>query len=183
MATVARRYTIDDLESLTAADRWFEIIDGELHEMAPSGFEHSSIGLRLGGMLTAFVITHRLGATTGADGGYVFSREPFVMFAPDVAFVREDRLPPREQRQQILEVVPDLVVEVVSPNDSAGEVHAKVLRYLEFGVRLVWLVHPQQRSIAVYTPDGHARVLRERDALDGADVVPGFSLPLADVFA
>jgi hypothetical protein len=78
---------------------------------------------------------------------------------------------------------PDLAAEIVSPGDSAAEIAEKVEDYLASGVRLVWIVYPRSRHVVVWTPDGAARTLRGDDALDGADVVPGFRLPLAELFA
>jgi Uma2 family endonuclease len=91
-------------------------------------------------------------------------------------------MPPREERRRFLELAPDLAVEVVSPADSANDVHEKVLQYLDVGVRLVWVVHPIRRTVTVYTGDRNARVLDENDSLDGGEVLPGFTLSVAEIF-
>jgi Uma2 family endonuclease len=93
-----------------------------------------------------------------------------------------DRLPPPAQRRRFLELAPDLAVEVVSPSDSANAVHEKVLEYLSAGVQLVWVVHPIQRTVTVYSEGPVAHVLSEGDTLNGGDLLPGFSLAVADIF-
>ena len=80
------------------------------------------------------------------------------------------------------EVAPDLVVEVSSPNDSLSELHDKALMWLRFGVRQVWVAHPETRTVGVYRPDGSVLNLCERDNLDGGDVLPGFGCPVRDIF-
>lgn len=105
------------------------------------------------------------------------------MLAPDLAFVRGERLPPREQWQGFLRLAPDLAVEILSPNDRAGYVTDKVMAYLDAGTQLVWLVDPRRHLVTVYTADRLARLLRSGESLDGGAVLPGFALPLDELFA
>ena len=84
---------------------------------------------------------------------------------------------------KFLELAPDLAVEVVSPSDSANEIQEKVNEYLDVGVRLIWVVYPIQHTVTVYAADRAGRLLNEADTLDGGDVLPGFSLAVADIFA
>jgi Uma2 family endonuclease len=112
---------------------------------------------------------------------YELMRGELICMAPDASFARADRL--REvDEDHFIPLAPDLAVEVISPSDRTGYTRAKVSEYLHAGVRLLWLVDPRRRMVTVHTPDGAARVLRIEDELDGGDVLPGFRLPLTDVF-
>lgn len=104
------------------------------------------------------------------------------LLSPDVAFVRAERVPTGEEHRGFLRLAPDLAVEVLSPSDSRAAALRKGLRYIEAGVRLVWLVDPLRRIIVVLTPDDLPITLREGDALNGGDVLPGFAAPVAEVF-
>ena len=164
-------------------DGWrYELIEGVLHRMAPAGMEHGEIGTEFVRHLGNFVVPRGLGSVVGADTGFFLSREPETVVAPDAAVVRADRLPPRSERTGYLDLVPDLVVEVVSPFDSQPEIDAKVGRYLAAGARLVWVAYPRRRSVRVHRPGREPVELGEGDVLDGEDVLPGFQLPVADVF-
>ena len=100
---------------------------------------------------------------------------------PDAAFIRTDRLPPRELRRAYIPVAPDLVVEVISPSQRMRAVLDRVRVYLAHGVRLVWVVHPRGRRVTAYHVDGTTHVYEEHDELDGGNVLPGFRLPLAAI--
>jgi len=174
--------TADDLLAMPDDGYRYEIVRGELVRLPMSGFDSSDVA---GGILSAlrtFVYPRKLGRVGGADGAYIFARDPQTVRIPDVSFVRTDRLPPREERRRFLELAPDLAVEVVSPSDSANEVHEKVLEYLRAGVQLVWVVHPIQRTVTVYTEGPIARVLGDGDTLDGGDLLPGFTLAVTEIF-
>jgi Uma2 family endonuclease len=112
----------------------------------------------------------------------VLRRGPDTVRAPDMAVVRADRVPPREVRRTFAELAPDLVAEVVSPYDRVAEVNGTVPQWLDAGIRLVWIVDPETRVVVAHEPEGVAHLLREDDALDGGDVLPGFSLPLRELF-
>jgi Uma2 family endonuclease len=174
--------TAEELMALPDDGWQYELIEGVLHRMSPAGNEASAIALRIGGRIDAFAFERRLGTVTGADGGYFFGRDPDTVRAPDVAFVRAGRLPPPAEREGYSPVIPDLAVEVVSPNDSAREVAEKVAFYLANGVPLVWVVRPRPRTVTVHRAGGEPVVLGEGDVLDGGEVLPGFRLPVADLF-
>ena len=122
-----------------------------------------------------------MGRVFSAETGFTIAREPDTVRAPDIAFISQNRLPALLP-DGYLELVPDLVVEVVSPNDTAREVREKVNDWLDAGVRLVWVVDYQKRIITEYYSRQQYRVLTEYDTLDGGDVVSGFSLPVCEVF-
>jgi Uma2 family endonuclease len=182
--------TVDDLLKLDD-DRWmYELVEGRLVRMPLSGGEASRISLRLGAALLAFVEAHDLGAVTGADAEYDLTQPGDAgetALAPDAAFVRAERVPPRDSAEyaRAWHLAPDLVVEVASPNQYRPEMAAKAERDLAAGSRLVWVVWPKYQQVDVWRP-GAARpvaTLDIGDALDGQDVLPGFTFPLARLFA
>ncbi len=131
------------------------------------------------------------GSHTG-DTGFMLRERPTDLVSPDVAFVRHDRLPPADARTRFLRVVPDLAVEIRSPTETEADVRTKLGLYIATGVRLVWLVDPRTRTVEELRPDPveprggtHSRVLRANasDVLEAEDVLPGFRLSVADVFA
>lgn len=176
-----KRYTVEEIERLPE-DETFEVLRGEPLPMCPPGLIHGDTTLECAARLRTVVKRDRLGLVV-TEVGFVLPTQPETLLAPDVAFVRRDRLPPLSQWTGFQHLAPDLAVEVVSPNDTVGEVNDKTLTYLDGGVRLVWVVDPRRRIVAAYTPDGMARIFRDTDVLDGGDVIPGFSMPVADLFA
>jgi Uma2 family endonuclease len=160
----------------------YELVKGKVVKEPPPGIEHGDLALRLGRFLQQYVDEHRLGLVT-VESGFVLERGPDTVRGPDVAFVSTARLPPPQARRGYGAMAPDLVVEVVSPSDRASKVEAKAREYLAAGSRLVCVVGPPTRSVAVYRPDGSSRLLRESDPLDGEDVLPGFRRRVAHTFA
>jgi Uma2 family endonuclease len=178
-----RTWTAEELLELPDDGLRHELLEGELVPVTPAGFEHGDLAMELAFHVKAFVRERSLGVVLAAETGFVLRRDPDTVRAPDVAFVRADRVPPRDQRRRFAELAPDLVAEVVSPADRAGEVNGKVAQWLDAGVRLVWVVDPENRAVVAHEPGGVAHLLRDGDELDGGDVLPGFRLPLAELFA
>ena len=181
MATT-RLMTAEDLWDLKDDGYRYDLIRGELIRMSPAGAPHGELSLRIGASILAHVNEHQLGKAYGAETGFILARNPDVLLAPDVAFIQNSRLPPKSKRVGFMEVAPDLVVEIVSPSDLFREVHAKVMEYLARGVRLVWVVQPERQEVTVYDPDLSPVVMSMDEELDGGDVLPGFRLPLEDIF-
>ena len=159
-----------------------ELIRGELVMMSPAGFQHGHLAAEIIALLTTFVNRHRLGVVTGSETGFQIARDPDTVRAPDAAFVRTDRLPPIEPRG-FFPGAPDLAVEVLSPSDRASEVNAKVRDWLEAGARRVWVVDPENQTVAVYRSPGEATILGLSETLPGEDVLPGFAVPVRQIFA
>ena len=176
-----RLVTIDEFESMPLEGRW-ELIDGVPVEMSPSADESSSFGAKIVYLLGLHVHPKHLGRIYGADGGFVLFPDRQTVRVPDVAFVRADRAPQGAARKSFPRLAPDLVVEVLSPSDSASEVVAKLEMYQEAGVPLIWLVDPDKKTVTVIADAYPTRVLKQDDILDGGDVLPGFSVPVADIF-
>jgi len=182
MAQQKIRMTAEDLSKLPDDECRHELVQGELLTMSPAGGEHGGLAMDFGIDLGIYVREHRLGRVFAAETGFILHRDPDTVRAPDVSFVRQDRLPRGRLPVGFLPFAPDLAVEAVSPDDSAEEVQEKVRDYFGAGTGLVVVVYPRTRTIAVHRPAGEVRVLGLNDALDGGDVVPGFDYPVADLF-
>lgn len=182
MATT-KLMTAEDLWHMQEDECHYELVEGELIRMAPTGWEHGEIGVEITRHVGNYLAENRLGKASSSDTGFILARNPDVVRAPDLAYVRADRLPSKDDRRAFLELAPDLAVEIVSPSDGSKDVNDKVMQYLDLGVRLVWLIYPSTRTVNIYTPDRTARILTEADVLDGGDVLPGFTLRVADIFA
>jgi Uma2 family endonuclease len=178
-----RVFTAADLAAM-GSDAPYELIDGELRYVSPCFLDSSRIALRISSSLFQVVDAGDLGVVTGADGGYLLSRpgERDTVVAPDVGFIRSERIPTGYAFQEFFPGSPDLAVEVVSLSDRLPEVADKIARYLAAGTRLVWEVRPLQRTVVVHRPGQLPVELGVDDVLDGEDVVPGFRLAIADIF-
>ena len=180
--TPTKLLTADDLLQLYGKGVRGELIRGELCETIPSGGRHGEVVMKVGFFLTSFILPRRLGRLAGSDSGVLLERDPDTVREPDIAFISAERLPLDVEVTGYYEVVPDLVVEVVSPSDSAREVMDKALMWLGYGARMVWAVNPETRSVDVYRPGERTITLTESDTLDGLDILPGFECAIADIF-
>lgn len=182
--------TIAQLRALPD-DAWqYELVEGRLVRMPGSGSKASSIAVFLASLLIAFVRPRKLGRVSGADGQYNLTplgASTETALIPDVAFVRAGRLAPlaTPAANAIPHLAPDLVGEVDSPSQQRVELAAKARRYLQAGVWLVWIVWPDAQEVEVWRPGSDVPVasLAVQDHLDGLDVLPGFTHPVADLFA
>jgi Uma2 family endonuclease len=171
----------DELLHLNLPDKRTELVRGVLVVREPAGLRHGAVAVRLTQALVNFVDDHGLGIVVAGETGFKLFSNPDTVRAPDVAYVRRDRVPDPEPSGYPA-LAPDLAVEVLSPNDRPGEVLAKVGDWLSAGCRLVWVVDPVRQTARVYRADGTESHLTDRDVLDGEEVLPGFSCPLASVF-
>ena len=176
--------TEQDLLRLVERDkRLVELIDGTLVEK-PVGWMESRIAMALSFALAAYIFPRRLGHLAGADG--TLRMKSGRVRLPDISFVSKDDIPPGlSQDEPIPELPPTLAVEVVSESNTAAEIRLKTKEYFDSGSRLVWLIYPKTKTIAVFesASDEPARTLGEGDTLDGAPALPGFSIPVSDIFA
>lgn len=160
--------------------RLCELVDGVVVEKA-IGYDESLLTVELLLSLAAFVKRHRLGEVTGPDG--TLRLIPGLVRIPDIAFIARGRLPKRgEPRSPIPDLAPDLVVEVLSKGNSKAELKRKLREYFEAGVRLAWLVDPKARTVVVHTSAKASKKLAVGSTLEGGEVLPGFALPLAELF-
>ena len=182
MSTQARLITAEDLWNMPGDERR-ALVRGELRTMAPAGFEHGAVIMRLAKVLATHVDRNKLGVVLGAETGFVLARDPDVVRGADISFVSTARLPAPNVAKKFYEGAPDLAVEVTSPGDSIDEVEEKVDDYLNAGTSLIWVVNPRRKTVTIYRPGKKPRILSESDILDGEDVVPGFACKVADAFA
>ena len=159
-----------------------ELIRGVLCEKMGVGEEHAEIAGLLSHFLISFVRPRRLGKVLVSDPGVRLERSPDTVREPDIAFISAEKRPRGIRNTGYVEVIPDLVVEVVSPNDRLVEVNDKARMWLNYGVSLVWIVYPDTRDVEVHTIDSLVAILGEDDALDGGSVLPGFTCPVGDIF-
>ena len=158
-----------------------ELVCGELLMMSPSGYEHGVIAGRIHTRLATFVEQRSLGIVTAAETGFQIGHDPDTVRAPDVGFIRTDRAPPVRTRG-FFQGPPDLAVEVVSPSDRAGELLAKVRDWLSAGCQSVWVVDPTSQTISIYRGSHEPAMLTNADVLTDDVFLPGFRLPVAQVF-
>ncbi len=159
-----------------------ELVRGRLVVREPPSTWHGAIAANLTYLIADFVRPRGLGTVFAQDTGFKIASDPDTVRAPDVAFVVRERAA-LIQKRGYAELAPDLLAEILSPEDSPAEVLAKVADWLTAGTRLVWLVDPQRTEVRVYRQDGSPSVLRENDSLDGEDVLPGFVCPLMHIFS
>ena len=160
--------------------RLCELVEGVLVEKA-MGYDESLLAIELAMTLAAFVKRHRLGEVTGADG--TMRLMPGLVRIPDIAFISRRNLPKKgAPRTPIPDLAPDLAVEVLSKANTKAEMKRKLREYFEAGVRLVWLIDPRTRTAMVHTSPKASTKLVEGQSLDGGDVLPGFAVPLAELF-
>ena len=180
--TASGLITADDLLRLSSDGVRGELIRGALSETTPTGHEHGQIAARLVVRLGNFVQPRKLGILTVSDSGVQLEHNPDTVREPDVAFFSAEKSPPDERVTGYAQVAPDLAVEIVSPSDWLPAVNDKALMWLRYGVRLVWVVRPDERRVDVHREGQPVVTLTESDALDGLDVLPGFSCPVREIF-
>lgn len=178
-----RLYTIADFETFIAreenADRLFELIDGEIVEKMPTE-EHSLIIGNLYLVLRTFVDPRDLGRVA-FEVRRKAKDDDHNARLPDCEFTSKERLLPVVKKGAVPQM-PDLAIEVKSPNDSFISLRQKAIYYLNNGARLVWLIFPDQRQIEIHTSDSAVKTLNRDDILDGGAVLPGFSIPVKEIF-
>ncbi len=162
-------------------DRLYELVDGTLVEKV-SGYLEASLASWISHLLQRFLEEHDLGNLAGADAATRLT--PDLVRLPDLSFVSWERLPVRGEipDEPLLGLAPDLAVEVLSPGNTKSEMARKLKDYFLSGVRLVWLVDPKKRIVGVFMSPDRSRLLTEGQTLDGGEVLPGLSLPIAEVF-
>jgi Uma2 family endonuclease len=183
--TPGTTFTPEDLLRMPDGED-YELVDGKLVERN-MGLESSEIAGRIFFLIMLFLRTNRIGRLFPPDATYqCFSAAPNQVRKPDVSFIRLERLPGNRLPEGHCPITPDLVVEVVSPNDLFYEVEEKVEQYLAAGVPLVWVVHPRNRTVQVRrqrtAPQGPVSQLSEGDTISGENVLPGFTCEIREFF-
>ena len=183
MAQETRAITAEELFRMPDDGYKYELVAGRLRKMTPAGSIHGVVGMRLAVAISVHVDQHQLGVVFAADTGFKLASSPDTVRAPDVSFVSRGRIPIGGIPKAYWPGAPDLAVEVLSPTDVRSEIDEKIDEYLRSGIRLVWFVNPFERRVTVHRPGKQPLVLEEHDSVDGRDVLPGFSYPIARLFA
>ena len=174
MATIARPMSVDDLDRLAGDIDRHDLIKDDLRTISPAGGTHGKLANRAGRFSGDVVDEHRLGMVYGSKTGFIL--------APSMAFIQTSRLPDPDDEEGFVPVVPDLVLEIVSPSNRMNDVTDTVLTCLNAGVRMVLILQPRQCLLTVHCPGHDPHMLHATDTFDGDDVLPGISLPMSSVF-
>ena len=182
MPVTRRLTTADELLQLPVDGRRYELVKGEVRTMTPAGASHGAVVVKLTTRLANHVEAGRLGSVLAAETGFKLATDPDTVRAPDISFIRNERIPASGLPAGYWPGPPDLAVEVLSPDDRLFEVDEKIDDWLAAGTRSVWVVNPKRRTITMHHPGVAPRVLSERDRLEDGDIVPGFRLLVSEIF-
>ena len=166
-------------EIALSPEREYEIVAGQPEEKEMGGGKHSGVGTRLIVRLGGYVEAHQLGGVYGPDASFRIGLNERL---PDVAFVSAARIPPEGEPDGIWPIAPDLAVEVISPNDLYEKVNAKLAEYFAGGVRQVWIVSAEHKTITIYHSPTRTEILTETDELVSGEIVPGFRCRVGELF-
>lgn len=182
MSTATKGMTAEELLALPDDGQRHELIRGELVTMAPGGGEHGELTFNVTMHLGHYIHRLGLGQGYGAETGYLLARDPDTVRAPDFSFIRAGRLGAVKRTQGFIPGCPDLAVEVVSPGDALEEVEEKVAMWLAAGTQEVWVIHPRRQTVSIHAGPTEVRILTLKDEIDGGTLLPGFRLPVAELF-
>lgn len=182
MSVTIQPLTAEALLAMSSTLGRAELLDGELIRMSPAGFEHGSITLKLAWPIARHVEEHQLGIVCAAETGFLLKRNPDTVRAPDLAFVSQARVEQVGSVKGYWPGCPDMVAEVVSPNDAYSEVQAKALAWIEAGCRVVWIVDPKQKHVTEFRSQTLIRVFTVKDRLAAADVFGDWSIEVGKLF-
>ena len=174
--------TADDLLELHSRGVRGELIRGRLGGAMSTGVNHGRTVANLTILLGIFIKPRRLGTMITSDTGILLDHARHTVREPDIGYFSAENMSLDADIPGYSEVIPDLVVEVASPNDTVQSIHDKALMWLYYGVRLVWVGFPDERMVDVYPAGGDVFTLSENDTLDGGDALPGFSCKVSDIF-
>lgn len=159
-----------------------ELVKGEIVHMSPTGFTHGYIETNFSVALKTFVKQQKVGRVLSGEVGIYTGRDPDTVRAADVAFISSERMA-QVKSKSFLDAAPELVVEVMSPDDAWSDLMEKLDEYFTCGVKIVWVAAPRTRQVYAYHSVTSVERFTEQDTLTGGDVLPGFSVPVAELFA
>ena len=184
--TQTKKLTGDDLLAMPQAKTsGMELIDGELvprgGTMSPTSWRHGKVEFRLAAIFSRYQDAHKTGEFVTGEVGFYTRGDQFTTRAADIAFIQTERIP--EKTEGFLSIAPDLVVEIISPGNSADDIEAKTAEWFDFGVKMVWLIYPRTERVHVFTTPKTMRVYSADETLSVDAVLPGFSVSVAEIFA
>lgn len=182
MSSIVELMTAQDLLQMPRDGFRYELVKGELKKMSPAGQKHGRIAARFTWRLAQHVETHRLGAVYSAETGFLLSSDPDTVRAPDAAFVARERIEETGDVEGYWPGAPDLAVEVISPGDTYAEVEEKTVQWIQAGARMVIVINPRNRTVAVYRSLNEISILEEDAILDAGEVVPGWKITVKELF-
>lgn len=174
--------TAEALQQLPQGDEHTELVRGEVREMTPASVRHGRIAGKVVRALSRYLDVYEVGDIYVAEAGFILSRDRDTVRVPDVAFVSAERAAQQADDEGYFDGPPDLAVEVISPSERDAAVQEKISHYLEAGTKLVWIIRPRSQTITVYRSLTQLRALTIDDVLDGEDVLPGFTVPVTEIF-
>lgn len=180
MPEAARLVTAEELERFPSDDRRYELVEGRLIAMTPVSYAHSRTVIRFGSMLERHTREHRLG-DVHTELGVVLKKNPDTVFAPDIAFIRRERVAMANPRG-FWKGAADLAVEVLSPDDRPGGIRGKAAEYLRRGTPLVLIVDPEKRIVSKWVQSSAPVTLTDADTLDLREIIDGFSCNVREIF-
>lgn len=183
MVTKTSPVTAEDLLNKPDDGFRYELVRGELRKMAPAGYGHGVFAMSIGISLGAYVKANNLGEVCAAETGFRLGSDPDHIRAPDTAFVRRERVEQIVDRSVFFPGAPDIAVEVISPSDRYTDVDEKVADWIDAGARAVVLVDPRRRIVKVHRSMTDIEVMTEEDVLGVDDIVPGWQMPVGEIFA
>ncbi len=186
MSTTARLITADELLTMPHTDGRNDcrltLIRGEVIKMSPTGGTHGILCARIASVLLIYAEQNNLGTVFGAETGFQVERDPDTVIGADIAFVSKERMSLVEDLNKFLPFAPDISVEVLSPGNRRAEIERKIKYYFAAGTRLMWVIDPKHRTVAVYKSPDQQKLFGDTDALDGEDVLPGFRYEISELF-
>jgi len=175
--------TADELFALPMGmGKRYELVAGELRVMSPAGWEHGGIVANIAALLGSYIRTQKIGRAFGAETGFLLSRDPDTVRAPDFAFVANEHLPKTKPTEAFWPGAPDLAAEVLSPGDTSSEVDEKIEAWLKAGCAAVWIVNPKLQSVVIYHSVRNGQLVSAGNILVGDPVLPGFSCNVDEIF-
>jgi Uma2 family endonuclease len=183
MPTAAPLMSIDEFLKLPSSECLRELVRGRVIESKLRTPRHGEVCMEVAGRLWQHVKQHQQGRVVGGNAAVVTLREPDCMRGPDIAFYSRDRFPAGKLPGGYLKVVPDLVMDVLDEHDHWSDVIEKALEYLHAGVRLVAIADPQKECIALFRPGQAPKLVHAKDTLELPDLLPGWQVRVAELFA
>ena len=183
MSITLPQMTAARLEKMPDDGFLYDLFRGELLQMSPASRKHGQIAGRFYTSLVMYLIDHPVGEIFAWETGFLIETDPDTVLAPDVSFVRRERLPQIEGVEGFVPIAPDFVLEVISPSDRYSKVDEKTQAWLDAGTQVVIILDPRRAEARVYRPLAEVRILSSSETLELPDIVPGWSVPLSSIFA